>query len=101
MVLGRLPTPEPAIFSGDPLQFTRWLNSFQTLITSRSIPESERIFYLDKYLSGDARECVDNFLFQSSPEAYHETLEQLHDRFNSDFVVANAYKQKLRKWPRI
>ena len=101
MVLGRLPTPEPAIFSGDPLQFTRWLNSFQTLITSRSIPESERIFYLDKYLSGDARECVDNFLLQSSPEAYHEALEQLHDRFGSDFVVANAYKQKLQKWPRI
>ena len=45
MVLGRLPAPEPDVFSGDPLKFTAWFNSFQTLITSRSIPESERIFY--------------------------------------------------------
>ena len=35
MVLGRLPAPEPDVFSGDPLKFTAWFNSFQTLITSR------------------------------------------------------------------
>ena len=28
-------------------------------------------------------------------------LETLKKRFGSDFVVANAFRQKLRKWPRI
>ena len=101
MVLGRLPAPEPEIFSGDPLKFTAWSNSFNALITSRSIPESECIFYLNKYLSGEAKSCVEGFLDQCTPEAYHNALALLNDRFGSDFVVANAFRQKLRKWPRI
>ena len=71
MVLGRLPAPEPDVFSGDPLKFTAWFNSFQTLITSRSIPESERIFYLNKYLSDDAKACVEGFLSLCTPDTYH------------------------------
>ena len=37
MVLGRLPAPEPDVFTGDPLKFTAWFNAFETLISSRSI----------------------------------------------------------------
>ena len=43
MSLTRLPVPEPEIFSGDPLQYFSWENSFHTLIATRNIPENERI----------------------------------------------------------
>ena len=95
MVLGRLPALEPNVFSGDPLKFTAWFNSFQTLITSRSIPESERIFYLNRYLSDDANACVEGYLSQCTPDAYPNALKVLHDRFGSDFVVANAFRQNF------
>ena len=101
MVLGRLPALEPNVFSGDPLKFTAWFNSFQTLITSRSIPESERIFYLNRYLSDDANACVEGYLSQCTPDAYPNALKVLHDRFGSEIVVATAFRQKLQKWPRI
>ena len=101
LVLGRLPSPEPEVFSGDPLDFTAWYNSFKTLVTTRSIPESERIFYLSKYLSGEAKECVKGYLSLCTSNAYFAALETLKERFGSDFVVANAFRQKLRKWPRI
>ena len=101
MVLGRLPAPEPDIFSGDPLKFTAWFNSFNALISTRSIPESERIFYLNKYLAGEAKSCVEGFLSLCTPDSYFSALELLKERFGSDFVVANAFRQKLRKWPRI
>ena len=44
--LGRLPVPEPDVFSSDPLEFIAWFNSFNTLIRSSSIPDTESIFYL-------------------------------------------------------
>ena len=62
MVLSRLPVPEPDVFLEDPLKFTAWFNLFQTLITSRSILESERIFHLNKSLSDDAKAFVEGFL---------------------------------------
>ena len=101
MVLGRLPSPEPDVFSGDPLKFTSWFNSFKALISTRSIPESERIFYLNKYLSGEAKESVEGFLSLCTPEAYYDALNLLKTRFGSDFIVANAFRQKLRKWPKV
>ena len=61
LVVGRLPAPEPDVFCGDPLKFTAWFNSFQTLVSTRSIPEPERVFYLNTYLSGEAKSCVEGF----------------------------------------
>ena len=86
LVLGRLPSPEPEVFSGDPLDFTAWYNSFKTLVTTRSIPESERIFYLSKYLSGEAKECIKGYLSLCTPNAYFAALETLRERFGSDFL---------------
>ena len=88
--LGRLAAPEPEVFSGDPLQFLSWKNSFKTLIDCRAIPQEERIYYLRKYVSGDAKQCIDCFLSLCTPEAYEEALALLEDRFGSDFVVANS-----------
>ena len=101
MVLGRLPAPEPDVFCGDPLKFTAWFNSFKALISFRSISESERIFYLNKYLSGEAKSCVEGFLSLCTPQAYFDAFELLKNRFGSGFVVANAFRQKLCKWPKV
>ena len=101
MSLSRLPVPEPEVFSGDPLQYFSWENSFQTLIATRGVPENERIYYLRKYVSGDAKQCIDGFLSLCTPEAYEESLLMLKERYGSDFVMANSFKEKLRNWPRI
>ena len=55
MSLSRLPVPEPEVFTGDPLQYFSWENSFHTLILTREVPENEQIYHLRKYVSGDAK----------------------------------------------
>ena len=35
-----LPTPEPAVFTGDPLKFKDWRLSFETLIDRKNIPKN-------------------------------------------------------------
>ena len=53
------------------------------------------MFYLNKYLSGKAKACVERFLSLCTPTAYHDALVLLKNRFGSDFVVANASRQSL------
>ncbi|XP_061127230.1 neurofilament heavy polypeptide-like [Syngnathus typhle] len=42
----RIPVPEPTVFSGDPLSYSDWKLSFQTLIDQKNIPNKEKILLL-------------------------------------------------------
>ncbi|XP_050413224.1 uncharacterized protein LOC126827753 [Patella vulgata] len=97
----RLPPPEPGTFSGDPLKYPSWKSAFQTLIDQKDIPVSERMYYLKRYLSGSARECVENYFLLSTEDAYDEAKKLLDDRFGNSFVIANAFRDKLDAWPKI
>ena len=59
--LSRLPAPEPGVFTGNPLHYPSWKKAFDTLISTRAIPDEERLHYLKKYLGGDAKSCVEGF----------------------------------------
>lgn len=50
MALTRLPTPEPSVFSGDPLKFVEWRTSFKALTERRCIDPADRLFYLQRYI---------------------------------------------------
>jgi hypothetical protein len=99
--LGRLPAPEPSVFTGDPLKYPGWKVSFQTLIVQRCIPPPERIYYLRKYLGGEVRETVENFFLMASEDAYEEAQKLIDQRYGSPFVIASAFRDKLEKWPKI
>ena len=99
--LNRLPPPEPSLFSGDPLQYSGWKAAFHTLIEQRNIPKTERIHYLKRYLTGTAKESVENYFLLSSENAYDEAKKLLDERFGDPFIIGNAFRDKLEKWPRI
>ena len=96
-----LPSPEPGIFNGDSLQFPTWIQAFETLIESKTTRPSEKIHYLRKYVSGEAKEAIDGLLILNSNDAYEMAKEVLVKRFGDPFAVANAYRQKLDLWPKI
>lgn len=52
----RIPIPEPAVFSGDPLKYNDWKLSFQTLIDHKNLPAQ---FFLHKYVSGPAKRAIE------------------------------------------
>ena len=99
--LTRLPPPEPNIFDGDPLKYPGWKSSFQTLIEQKRIPSNEKIHYLKKYLSSSVREVIENLFLLSSDEAYEEAKKLLEQRYGDPFVIGNAFRDKLEKWPKI
>lgn len=101
LALSRLPPPEPNVFTGDPLEYPSWKSAFHTLIEQKGIPSSEKIHYLQKYLSSEVRAVVSNFFLLSSEKAYDEAKLLLDKRYGDKFVIANAFRDKLDRWPKI
>lgn len=87
----RLPTPELALFTGDPLKFKDCQSSFETLIERKNIPKKERLYYLRKYLGGSAKKAVEGFLLVGTDEAYD----------GDPLTIGKCFRDKLHSWPKI
>ena len=97
----KLPPPEPSVFSGNPLEYNMWKRSFELLIENKDLRSSEKLYYLQKYLSGPAKECVKGFLLEDSTGSYTSAKARLDIRFGDHFVIAAAFKRKLKEWPKL
>ena len=97
----RIPVPTPPVFAGDPLQFIDFERSFKLLIESRGLPASERLYYLKQYLQGPARDAVEGCFYSSTIEAYDEAWRTLRERFGHPFIIQQAFRARLDKWPKV
>ena len=61
MLIGKLPLPEPMIFSGGPLQCTEWKASFMTLVDNKAITAQEKFYYVKKYAGKEAGKAIQGF----------------------------------------
>lgn len=96
-----LPLPEPETFSGDLLRYPTWKKSFDTIVERRTDSPSQRLYYLGRYTTGEAKEAISGLLALDSEHAYRDARKILSDRFGNPFLVANAYRKKINEWPRI
>ncbi|KAM9709232.1 uncharacterized protein ACNS7B_023621 [Menidia menidia] len=101
LMMTRLPAPEPSVFSGDPLKFTEWRTSFKALIETTCTSSAHRLFYLRKYISGDALSVLEGTFYRSDEEAYTQAWDALNKRYGHPFIVQRAYRGKLSSWPKI
>jgi ribosomal protein S27AE len=98
-MLSRLPVQEPSVFTGDPLCYPAWKSAFSLLIERKNIPDSEKILYIQRYVSGKALEAVKGLFLVKDGSAYRQALQILETRFGHPFVVAQAFRSKLDSWP--
>ncbi|XP_067950522.1 uncharacterized protein [Watersipora subatra] len=56
---------------------------------------------LKKFISGDARRCVEGFLLDDSLNSYTEARKLLQERFGKKVNIARHLKKKLKDWPKI
>ncbi|XP_054868580.1 uncharacterized protein LOC129349422 [Amphiprion ocellaris] len=97
----RIPIPEPAIFTGDPLQYNDWKLSFQTLVDRKNLPIQEKLFYLRKYVGGSAKKAIEGNFLVGTDTAYSAAWEILNERFGDPFVIGKSYRDKIQSWPKI
>lgn len=95
----RLPNREPAVFSGDPLKFNHWKSYFQTLIEKKNIPTAEKIFFLQIYVGGAAKESLEGYFLMNTEDAYNAAWDLLNKQYGVPFVVAKAFRDRIHAWP--
>ncbi|XP_023806193.1 uncharacterized protein LOC105356638 [Oryzias latipes] len=101
LTMTRLPAPEPFVFSGDPLKFVEWRTCFKALIESGCVSSAHRLFYLKKYISGEALSVLEGTFYRSDEEAYVQAWGALNKRYGHPFVIQRAFRGKLSSWPKI
>ena len=57
--------------------------------------------YLKKYISGRARECIEEYFLYTSDSSYEETKALLDKRSGDMFILQNAFREKLEKFLKI
>ena len=97
-----LPRPEPEVFNGNYLQYPNWLKSFENFIVRKTKDPSERLYYLNRYTSGEAKEAVSvPFPVEYCRSLYAKAKKILANRFGNPFLVTDAYRKRINDWPKI
>ena len=97
------PAPQPEVFSGSPQHYPMWKASFSTLIErgELGLTGEQKMFYLQKYTTGEASRAIQSLFLVPSSESYISAMNILHERFGSSALVASAFREKLDRWPKI
>ena len=53
---------EPMVFSGDVMLYRKWVKQFENIIEPTVKDNHLRLFYLEKYTAGEAREVIEGYL---------------------------------------
>ncbi|KAL6463232.1 hypothetical protein MHYP_G00276230 [Metynnis hypsauchen] len=101
ITLNRLPVPEPFVFSGDPIQFIEWKNSFMSLIDRKSASFADKLYYLKRYVGGPARKTLDGTFYRNDTEAYQDAWNKLDRRYGQPFIIQRSFRERLANWPKI
>jgi len=96
-----LPAHRPPTFDGDPLRYPAFITAFETLIESKVFDPNERMYFLEQYTSGKAKELISGCIQSKSEESYFEAKALLKKHYGDPFKIANAHTTKLCHWPSI
>ena len=94
----RLPKLNLPTFSGNPLQWFTFWDSFQAAVHSNTtLGDIQKFSYLKAQLTGDAAKAISGFPFTN--DNYTKAVQLLKERFGNASKVINAHMQSLLDLP--
>ena len=95
----RLPKLTLPTFSGDPLQFQTFWDSFEAAVhNNEGLTGIQKFHYLRAQLLGDAAQVIDNFPLTDMNYLHSVTL--LKDRFGQPYKLVSAHMDALMNLPK-
>ena len=101
MTQSRLPVPVPKVFSGNPIEFVAFRGSFKTLIEDKGISAKEKIYYLQQYVAGEAKDAIEGCFYGTTENDYARAWQTLESRYGHQFKIQEAFRERLEGWPRV
>ncbi len=99
--MSRLPQRDIPLFHGDPLEFRSFLKAFDHAIVSRTDSDADKLYFLEQYTRGDARDLVKSCQHMPARRGYQEAMKFLDDHYGHEVNIASALMEKAFKWPKI
>ncbi len=90
-----LPEVEVPTFGGDPINYSQFIRSFETLIEAKTRSNSARLSYLIQYTSGDVQELMRSCLTMNAEDGYHKARSLLKQRYGENYRIATAYVDRI------
>ncbi|XP_031438690.2 uncharacterized protein LOC116224090 [Clupea harengus] len=97
--LSTLPPKRVTVFDGDILEFRSFMNSFEHNIESKTDNGQDRLFYLEQYTKGQARDLVKSCQHMDGDQGYLRAKRLLHEHFGNEYNISTAYIEKALSWP--
>lgn len=94
--ISSLPIQEPPTFSGNYFDYPIFMRAFETIIETRVSADKERLYFLNKYTTGKAKDVIKGFVTLSSSDSYKRAKNLLAQKFGDPHHVSNAYKSRLK-----
>ena len=88
-VRSSLSSHKPPTFSGNPMEYSRLINAFESLIESKVESPIERLYFLDQYTTGKAKEVIKGCIQMKSNDSYGQARDLLKKHFGGPFKVAS------------
>ncbi|XP_064650038.1 uncharacterized protein LOC135501717 [Lineus longissimus] len=88
-------------FSGDPLQYTRFMRQFNSRVVAYTSTSEERMNYLEQFTTEEAHRIVTGFSCLDPDVGYPAALKEMQDRYGDQEKIANAYVRRALDWPLI
>ena len=96
-----LPQPEISVFSGDPVEYSDFVRTFENLIESKTSSPNSRLYYLVQYTSGEVKELMQSCLSMDPKDGYKAARSLLKDRYGQSYKIATALIDRVTKTPQI
>ena len=89
------------MFSGDPIEYNKFVKAFETLTEARTDSDSAQLYYLVQYTSGAVQELMQSSSLIDSDKGYQEAKRLLKSRYGQPYKIASAYVDKVVNVPQI
>ena len=91
----RAPKIEMAKFSGQPLDYARFIRAFRMNVQSVCNDPGKLLVHLYNSCEGDARAAIEPYLLMAAPHGWNEAIKALQTRFGGDTLVSSKWLDKL------
>ena len=96
-----LPKPELLMFSGQSVDYCKFINNFVTNIENRVSDSRLRLSYLIQYCTGEAKRSIEDCVLLEPTEGYLRAKQILQENFGRPHIITRTYIERLVNGPRL
>ena len=98
MKLQCAPKPDIDAFSGDPLDYFYFRESFKDVVETAVSDQRGRLTRLIKYTTGDAKDLIKHLVHADPKNCYDIAISFLDKEYGNPYRISCLYIKELRQW---